>query len=387
MDPRDTVVVPPGHEVTVTPYSPFPCFTRARGGALLVDLGLGGTEQRREVEELFGTLWEILQTPLPSVHIPQSGGQLSNLFAPHRVSVAEQEGLVIWTAHVGALHGFLENVEGLQALLSLFYRIVQHHPRMRTHMLYLIDARYVGLGLLPLLRGLGIELRKPDPSGGVLMEVKRPEGVVLSSLMGAELTEEPGAHDAALVFNRRKDAAQKDPGALAEIEREERSFLARACGLGPVPPTEAPKAPLLRESRLRRLLLATYEAPTDARTREALAEALLAYQRHLLVPCDGRGAPMRMQWGQHAATLIYCDVISLRQFQMEHGILDRFPCMTLTLAEIAELLVGHSHTGVLGTYRRGREPRFTHLNLPVLRALQRGRPPTPAEWSAPMSAP
>lgn len=387
MHRRDRVVVPPGHEVTVTAYSPFPCFTRARGGALLIDFGIQGSDQLLDVEMLFGRLWHALKEPLEPAHIPLGVGHASDMFAPNRPALLPEAGLVIWTAHQGAFHGFLENVLPLQELLRMFYKIVQC-PGMRTHVLYLADDQYVGLGLLPLLRGLGIEVRKPDPGGGVLMEVARPEGVVLSAPMGAALTAEPGVHDAILVLNRRKDAAQEDSAAMREIAWQERKCLAETCRLEARQRVDSPDTPVMRESRLRWHLLAIYDSPGNVQVREELFKALLAHRRPLLVPCDGRGAPIRMQWDLRSGTLIYCDVTSLRQFQAEHGLLQRgIPCLTLTLAELAQLLLRQGHTGALSTYQRPRVPRYTLLNLPSLRALAEERPPTQPEWDAPMSAP
>lgn len=382
-DPNETLV-PPGHAVTVTPYSPIPGLVRTRGGALLVDLGIRGSAQRAEVEQLFCDVWDALHAPGPRVHIALSTGQLSGLFAPHDVPIATRDALVIWTVHQGAFHGFMETLEGVQTLLRLFYRIAQL-PGERAFVLYLVDPKYAATGLIPLLRGLGIEVQTPDPSGGVLLEVVRPEGIVLSALMGGALADGSPTSDAALHFNRRKDAAQQqqNASALAQIEAEERAFLQRAWRLLPAEPAWPPRTAALRESRLRQLMLHHQQAPQDHSRRVLLLQALLAHDRPLLLMGDGQGQASRMQWGQQVATLVFCDVVSLRQCQIETGRVDpRFAPVELPFAEIIRLLLQSNEAAALNTFARAHQPLYTLLRLPTLRALALARPPTQAEWDA-----
>jgi hypothetical protein len=80
--------------------------------------------------------------------------------------------------------------------------------------------------VVTLISELGIGVRAPDPKEvAVLAEVHRPEGVILSALVGAPYEETPAAGSWAREVNEEKDRAASDRERRERLEEGERRAL------------------------------------------------------------------------------------------------------------------------------------------------------------------
>src|SRR5262249_39075128 len=144
-----------------------------------------------------------------------------------------------------------------------------------------------------LVLGLGIDVRTPDPRGAaVLIEVHRPEGVILVGLLGTPYEPSGRVEAWARTVNEDKDRAESggDRGGAERIAEQEREELRKKLA-----PEEGAQlvSSVDRASRLRRLLLAVDEAGDAA--RRALYEELRSREIPLLVIVDPKTQGARLR--------------------------------------------------------------------------------------------
>jgi hypothetical protein len=347
---------------------------------VLVDLGIEGTRQRAEVEQLFSEVFVGVGSWNGELNLVAEAGRLSDLFAPSTPPVAHLRSMVIWTVSQGSFSGFVEQPDTFQSLLRRFHQLATG-TRAGPQYLYLCHPDWKNIpALVPLLLGLGIEVRVPDPSGGVLMEVVRPDGTILSALLGVQLSSERPS-DYAAVYNQKKDAAlaSNDRAELAHIEAIERQRYAPFFQHAQVaaPPLSAPA---MRDSRLRLLTLRVQQKPDDAAARAMLFEALLAHERPLLLICDLQKQIPPMRWGELTAIPVFCDLLSVQLTARQTGA-ERagYGIVEMRVPELVRWLLEMGVQAALSAFRDVSSPQYTLISARALRALAEGRVPSEHE--------
>jgi hypothetical protein len=116
----------------------------------------------------------------------------------------------------------------VQRWLGCIYTVgTRGAPPLQCVFLYEIESARAR-AVAALVRGLGLEVRVPDAEkAGILVEVRRPEGVILSGLLGTPQDPTGPADGLALQMNRAKDDAEKagDAEQQQRIGSEERAAL------------------------------------------------------------------------------------------------------------------------------------------------------------------
>jgi hypothetical protein len=374
--PEATATVPAGHEVRTYTMSAAPRVARAAGGVVIACLGASSDALETDLDALLEQLVEMLRAPGPQVLMPNVAGPLSSLFAPANPAVIPVASAVAWVLDAEGLAGAERAPFVAQRLLRGLHQVRDHAEPRPAQTVYLANASSPrGRKVADLVAGLGFPVRTPvPPEGAFLVEVHRPEGIVVSALLGEHLTPaEPGERHARDV-NDEKDRAEGegDAGRLARIEEEERAELTRR--LAPVG-GEPEVASVELAPRLRGLILA---AAGDAAARRALHDELLARRIPLLVMVDAKtkSASLRQWPGNVVAMPAYADRASFLRALRDTG---QSP-QGVAAAEMAPRAlfawaVQHQWAVALGAYRAPDEPVYVLLPADEVRALARGRAP------------
>jgi hypothetical protein len=381
---EESAIVPEGHRVTTTSPSSFPEVVTSIGTARVAHLGVRGDEQGPEVEALFDRVQRELETPAGPVLLCAEIRTLSDLFAPSNPKIQSIPALVVWTGRQGCFGGLIESAEGVQHLLRLFHAIT-NSPQPRAQVLYLTDMNWPNAqSVTARLKGLGIDVRKPHPAGTVMVEIDRPEGVVLTTLLGESLRIETDTRS--LAFNREKDDALRraDTAALSEIERRERAELEKSLAFGTRPAETGfgmPGKPVLRCGRLRTLVLEAI-ARCDAESVVELARALLANPYSLLAVTDAQGRRfLPMQWnGGISALPVHMDIVSLELTANTLKLTNvGYAFAEFSIAKLCQYALQSGARLAINAYASAGEPRYLLLTPVTVHALAAGRAPTVEE--------
>lgn len=306
-----TAQVPEGHKVQIVRPTPTPHVTRTPGGVVVADVGLGGDELPDVLDELLRAVETTTATGSKPVHVAHHHGVISELFAPGDPQVVSCPGLVVWILHAGSLGDWLDEPARLQELLRRVYRLGARRDAPVVQQAYLVDHTSSHARLaLEMLAGLGIAARAPEKDGSTLVEIHRPEGIVIAALAGRAL-EAKDVDPYPRTVNEEKDRAESegDRDRLRQIEEHERAFLAkRIVEIGP----DRKKEPLTRAPRLCRLLLDVSTTDGEA-AWQALNEELLSRDFPLVLMADPatKGVAPRAWKGAGKAIPAYPDLISL----------------------------------------------------------------------------
>lgn len=259
--------VPEGHTLHVTVASPLPRVV-VRPGAWIAELGASSDAAEIELLAIIAELEALLAKPRPRVIVAQGGVEIAQLFAPNNPQVMPLDGLLLWVIDAEALgctpalvQRLVDQLRGHAIAQTVFVRDAAS-PRARA--------------VIAAIQSLGIGVRALEPPDWrVLVEVSRPDGVVLSALSGTPLEQAP----------------------LAALPGGMHSSVARA-------------------PRLRALALAS----TDA-SRTALYAELVAREVPLLVIGDDKQGVRRRTWDNgYTALPVHADRSSLLATARELGL-------------------------------------------------------------------
>lgn len=304
--------VPEGHRVDIHRPGLSPRLVRTAGNVLIADTGFGGDER----PEVWGDVLREVENAVDGagqVNLSDHQGSIQGLFAPADPRVVPVPGAVLWILHTGSLGDWIDDPARLQELLRRIHRLGARRDPPIYQVASLVDrgspaARLVG----ELLSGLGIPLRTPEKDGSVLVEVHRPEGVVLSALTGPPQAAQGSPPDPyPRTVNEEKDRAESehDRARLRQIEERELAFLAKRVTevLG-----DRRREPLARAPRLGRLLLDVATTGSEA-AWAALNEELLSRDFPLILMADPKtkGIAPRAWPGLGKALPAYPDLVSL----------------------------------------------------------------------------
>ncbi|MDC3955284.1 hypothetical protein [Polyangium jinanense] len=274
------VVVPEGHQLKLFGASPEPCLVRSDGGVWLANLGTASDDPVRELDELSHAVKNALRDEPSRALLADGPGafRLSDLFAPAEPQVSPTECPVVWTFHQGSAKAWTEAPARLQVLLRHFYRIGrQREPRV-PQWVYVVDDDFPqARAFVGLLGNLGIPVMRPESEQRtIVVEVHRPEGMILSALGGQPYATVEGPVDAYIrAVNAEKDRAEaaNDKPRIERLEEEERDYLAKRIGS---PAASPDLEPVVRAPRLSSLLL-------EVDAARGSEEALQKLYRELLV--------------------------------------------------------------------------------------------------------
>jgi hypothetical protein len=167
--------VPAGHEVRLVGRSIEPFVARMPGGLLVASTGCGGDDQVSEVSSL---LEELAAQVKPSPVVMSTAiVQLHELFAPSHPITQEIESAAVIYLQQGSLAGWTD--AGLDNITTRLRDLGR-----RTKVFVCLDPTNDVLRIKPRLDGAGIEIRTAIPDGTIVAEVRRPDGAVLTGLVG-----------------------------------------------------------------------------------------------------------------------------------------------------------------------------------------------------------
>jgi hypothetical protein len=380
------VRVPKGHEISIAGPSVFPLLRRCKGGMLLAHMGIQGKDQREDVEILFSEVFEAVREPGGPVLLANEATDVSGLFAPNDPKICPTRPGVAWTASASSFSGFCENVSGVQRLLRLFYKMSTASGGT-PQFLYLYDRNWPNAdAVVELLAGVGVQVRSPDETGDFFIEVARPEGVVVSALLGTPiLVSEPPPILASL--NREKDdaIAKEDEEARYRVGEREKAFLSqRISEVSQARTQVASDGSVLRDGRLRRLLLAVQRSPKNHSVWTKLFEELLEEESPLVLLTDLNGKVAPMKWrGIPPVIPVFSDLVSAQQAATDTGWGPKgYGVAHMTVVHLCSWLLETKTEGFLNVFEDPTTPHYVRPGMGALRALAEGRVPTEAERCA-----
>lgn len=360
--------------VTVRNATWLPGIERCAGGVCLVQQGSASDEPQAEMEPILAEVEGMLNEPRAQVLVATGARSVSELFAPANPEVRLIPGMLVWMLDVDSLAGARDAPALVQRVLRALHRLGTL-PEPMSQMVYLRQiASHRARALAELILGLAIEVRVLQPGrSAMVLEVHRPEGVVLSALLG-QPQHPTGAPDTyARAVNAEKDAASSAGarGRLQNIERQERAELARR--LTPPDGTSSPVA-IKRAPRLGRLLLAAADGGEEA--ARALREELAVRELPLLVMVDPetRGASLRSWRGGLEALPVYPDeatlLASARDLNKAPG---SFAMALMPPRKLFGWAASQGWAVAIGLYREPAKPIYVPLRPDVVRALADGK--------------
>ncbi len=354
---------------------PYPNVRRTHGGVCIANQGSTSDEQGADLASLLNEVNNAACGEHPKVLLAVDD-PLSAFFAPADPLLRPRAGAILWILNPETLAGSGESPKLLQLLLRQLHTIRQANGEEFTQIVYLPELASPQARILAeVITTLGVSVRRPDPETGcVLMEVHRPEGIVISGLSGTQFVPPEPPQGYELDINLQKDRAERhgDTTTLKRLEALELETLTDR--LAPARPSEPP--PVDRAMHLRRLLLAAYEGGQDA--RQALFEELLRRETPLLLFIDPQtGGVAQRSWpGRGAAMPVYPDRSSLAQTATDVGI----PLGSLTIAQMAPRKIFQWMAGktplAVNVFRDHKTPLYLWLHLDEVQALSEGKLPT-----------
>ena len=250
--------------------------TSTAGGVWLAEIA-SSDEPDVELDALLADVERRVRGPRPPVLLSHAHGALSSLFAPADPPCERVDGALVWVVNLEAFAAAPDAPRLVQRWLraihgwsreGLAQSVIGHGPPTGR-------AR----ALASLAAGLGLDARLAD-DGAVAASVHRPEGVVLSALLGRPVDHLTPDRSAATT-NDAKDAASAEGRARVEID--ERLDLERRLAPDPGRPRVMG---VDRAPGLRRLVLAVADGAPDA--LRALHTHLLVRAVPLMVMVDPR---------------------------------------------------------------------------------------------------
>ena len=361
------VVVPAGYRVDVYRARAKPGVQRSSAGVLLAHLGAGSDLQQETLDRLLDEVTLRIDGPRPTVLFAAVQGPLSLLMTPAAPEHRALSGHLLWILDAAALAGAADAPALTQRLLRSLY--LSSCAAMPQTVFALSDDGAPARAIVTMIRELGIAVRAPVASDqAVLVDVHRPEGIIISALLGTCFEDPPSVGAWARQINLEKDQAAGDAERLADLEERERQTLEErltpASGVRRVAAVEY--AP-----RLRRLLLAVASEGSPA-NRTALYEELLAREIPLLLMVDPntREAWLRTWSGGIHALPVYADQASLRASARDLGIpLNHFVIAEMRPAELLTWAAAEGKAVALCVFVEADNPAYVFIQADQVRAL------------------
>lgn len=300
--------MPEGHRLDIHRVSPLPRVGCSAAGVWLAHLGVSSDDLEEELDHVLLEVEALVAGPRPQVFFVTARGPISSLMAPANPERILVSGHLVWTFSADALAAVQRAPALVQRMLRCMYA-TSRAAITQSAFVQSVDAA-PARAIVELIRELGVAVREPDPENmSILAEVHRPEGFVLSALLGAPHENAKVAGTWAREVNEEKDRAAGYRERRARLEEEERRALEQRLA------ADADTwrvAPVDRAPRLRRLLLATARDGGDT-ARKALFDELLCREIPLLFVVDPktRGARLRSWPAGFEAPAIYADRSSL----------------------------------------------------------------------------
>ena len=377
---RTEVVVPDGHRVDRHGLSQFPCVGSCAGGIWLADLGLGSDEQDADVDTILREAEALAQGPRPQVLLAREGGTLSSLFAPSSPAIDSRPGLLVWVLDAASLYGAPHASVLVQRVMRCLHQLRTHSTPPLAQVVFLRQGTLERDGArAKLILGLGIEVRMTDPDDAcVVVVVHRPDGVILSGLVGTSYEPADPIDSYGQTVNQQKDRAEieGDYERLERLEAQERGELdMRLAPVGDEPRVLA----VWRAPRLCRLLVSVSERNSDAH-RQSLYKELVGREIPLLVFADPktRGAPLTTWPNGLKAMAVYPDRASLFRSAHDLGMAPgSIAAVELPPKKLFAWAANHGFAVAMNVFREPDEPLYVPLAPDVVCLLARGEVPPP----------
>ena len=365
------VAVPAGYRVAVFRARAKPGVQRSSAGVWLAHLGAGSDLQQETLDHLLDEVSLRISGPRPRVLFASVQGPLSLLMTRAVPAHQALSGHLVWILDAAALAGAADAPTLTQRLLRSLY--LSSCAAMPQTVFALSDDGAPARAVVTLIRELGVAVRAPVAADqAVLVDVLRPDGVILSALLGSCFEEPPSVGAWARQVNVEKDQAAGDAERLADLEERERQALEErltpASGVRRVAAVE--HAP-----RLRRLLLAVAGDGSPA-NRTALYEELFAREIPLLLMVDPntREAWLRTWSGGVHALPVYADHASLRASARDLGIpLESFVIAEMRPTDLLAWAAAESKAVALCVFVEADNPVYVLIQAEQVRALAQGR--------------
>lgn len=181
-------IVPAGHEVRTYGMMLHSSVEACAGGIWLAHVtgSMGSDEPEHGLAMILAEVDELMRGPRPRVFVSHASGSFSSLMAPNDPEVIEYPGVLVWTVDAALLAG----APGAPSLVQRWLRCIYTIGTRGTPPLQVVFLRETASprarAVAALVRGLPLEVRTPDArNGAIVAEVHRPEGLILSALLGA----------------------------------------------------------------------------------------------------------------------------------------------------------------------------------------------------------
>jgi hypothetical protein len=281
--------IPEGHEVKAWPGEiPAPSFTRMDGGVILASTGCQSDVNVAAVRALFDAVEKRLRPPQEPILLVPELRNLAVFFDEENPRYLTLDNVVVWTLQEGTLDGWKDDPHRLQELLRGFHRIGSKKEYGRILQIVGVKKPYFDevAWVLALVQGVGVEVREIIPEGTALIEVRRPDGSILSCIPSRSQAPLGGlAGFQPWRLNEERDRAMADGNAaeVARIDDEEMRLLESIVRCHPPgPPAPLEHAPLLRQ-------LIQQASSGEAAARAKLNEYLLDRNTVLVIPGEDVG--------------------------------------------------------------------------------------------------
>ncbi len=373
------LTVPEGHRVGVHRMGPLPYVGRCDGGAWLAHQGLGSDELDLELGRMLEEVEALACGPRPRVALASFEGGFAGLFQPSSPEVLDRPGELVWTFDAAALAGAPDAPTIVQELLRRVHALRVRAAPALSQTAFLADlASPRARAIADLLLGLGIQVRLADPiEGAVLVEVHRPDGMILTALAGSAYwpAEAPDAYPRNV--NQEKDLAEQQgaPERLQRIREQELAYLEKRLA----PAQGEPKISVVKRApRLRRLLLAVADG-SGADAARALEEELLRREVPLLVFVDpATKASSLSSFPRGVVALsVYGDESSFlrtaRDLGMNPG---SFAMAAMPPRDLFAWAAGHGWGVALNAFRAPDRPIYIPIPPADVQCLARGEAPS-----------
>jgi len=379
--PPGTVTVPDGHRVVAYQPTPLPGVKRSAGGVWIMSQGSASDEPATELERLLKEAEDALRSSRAPVLMVDAAGLISEFFAPADPRIRPVSGQLLWFLDPVTLVGSSPGAALLQTVLRRLHTIRTRDAPDFGQIVYLPEFASAGGRLVAeLVSDLGLSVREPElETGAVLVEVHRPEGVILSGLPGTSFAPAREADPFVRQINEEKDGAQEegDTAKLRRLEEQEREELTRRLA----PARGKGVNAVVRASRLRQLLLEAQEGGEEA--WQALLAELLQRDIPLLVIVDPKtlAAAQRTWPGQGKAMPVYPDRASLMLSASELGLPpESFAIAEMPARDVFSWMAKEGSAVAINAYRDAKTPTYLWLRAEVVQALSQEKlPPSPTK--------
>ena len=184
---RKPATVPAGFLVNAWPgVTDQPAMTRMDGGVWLVSTGPGGDDDGGALRALTEAIEGVVRRPLVPAELAYET-ILADLLLPARPATERVDSVVAWTLQPGSLAAWADDAERLAELCELFGRVERARGERGTIQVVFVPPEVASEmpWVLRLLASRGLEIRLLPADGKVLLEVTRPDGEIISALIGA----------------------------------------------------------------------------------------------------------------------------------------------------------------------------------------------------------